>query len=346
MGTWAAPAGAPCEAKGEPPAVILAQAVEQAARLRRLHSLLVSWRGELILERYFQGGRSSRPANIKSVSKSVLSALTGIAIERGLISGVNAPIAAFFPDQLGKDADPVKRAITIEDLLTMRSGLASTSGRHYGAWIRSPDWVRYVLSRPVVSPPGARMDYSTGNSHLLSAILTRVSGTSTWEFARDALAKPLGIRLAPWQRDPQGIYLGGNNMEMTPREMLAFGELYLNRGSANGRQIVPAAWVEASFVPRARSHWSDELYGYGWWIGELGGRLAYYAWGYGGQLIFVVPDLRLVVVTTSSATPDQERRNHRRAVFDLVARLIVEPLGDPARDRGERASLPPRACDP
>lgn len=308
-------------------AVDFSAAIEEAARLRRLHSLLISRHGELILERYFHGARSTRLANVKSVSKSVISALVGIAIERGLIESVDTPIARFFPDWLGEDADPAKRAITIEDLLTMRSGLESTSGRGYGAWVQSANWVRYVLSRPVVSPPAERMDYSTGNSHLLSAILTRVSGTNTWEFARDALAKPLGMRLQRWQRDPQGIYFGGNNMEMTPRQMTEFGELYLNLGHANGRQIVPEAWVKASFIPRARSHWSNELYGYGWWIGDMAGYRAYFAWGYGGQLIFVIPDPSLVVVTTSSTTTGGARRSHRRAVFDLVEQLVVRTVG-------------------
>lgn len=321
----AAPVQLRSQEAGKPAAatVDFSEAVEEAARLPRLHSLLISRHGELILERYFRGVRTGQLANVKSVSKSVISALVGIAIERGLIESVDTPIARFFPDQLHGDADPAKRAITIEDLLTMRSGLESTSGRGYGAWVQSANWVRYVLSRPTVSPPGTRMDYSTGNSHLLSAILTRVSGKSTWEFARDVLAGPLGIRLQRWQRDPQGIYFGGNNMEMTPRQMVSFGELYLNGGQANGRRIVSEGWVKASFIPRARSHWSDELYGYGWWICDMAGYRAYFAWGYGGQLIFVIPDLRLVVVTTSSTSPGGTRRSHRRVVFDVVEQLVV-----------------------
>ena len=167
------------------------------------------------------------------------------------------------------------------------------------------------------------MEYSTGNTHLLSAILTRTTGRSTWQFAQESLAKPLGFTLPQWPRDPQGIYFGGNDMLMTPRQMIAFGELYLNRGRAKGLQIVPERWVETSLIPRATSRReSDRFYGYGWWIRELGGHQTYYAWGYGGQFIFLVPELELVIVATSSSKPGDERRSHLRAIYDLVETMI------------------------
>ena len=297
-------------------------AAKAAAGMPRLRSLLVSQRGNLALERYFRGTRATALANIKSASKSVISALVGIAIERKLIAGVAAPIARYFPDQFGPDVDSSRRKITIEDLLTMRSGLESTSIHNYGAWVRSPNWVAYALRRPMASPPGRAMIYSTGNYHLLSAILTKASGKSTWAFANEVLAKPLGFTLARWPQDPQGIYFGGNDMLMTPRQMVAFGELYLNRGRAGGRQIVPEAWVDVSLVPRTSSNWSGQLYGYGWWVRELAGRQAFYAWGYGGQFIFVIPDLDLVVVTTSIPTPGDERHSHTRAIYEMLVRLV------------------------
>lgn len=332
----------PTPANGEEdlPRSALAAVAAAAADLPRLHSLLVSRRGELVLERYYNGARPDRPANVKSASKSVVSALVGIAIDRGLVAGVTQPLGAFFPDLPKSGDDARKREITIEDLLTMQSGLETTSNRNYGAWVQSRDWVRYVLRQPLVSPPGSRMEYSTGNTHLLSAILTRVSGTSTWHFAQETLADPLGFELARWTRDPQGVYLGGNNMLLTPRQMLAFGELYLHRGRAQDRQIVPEAWVDASVVPRTRSRWSDRLYGYGWWIRKLGGQQVFYAWGYGGQFIFVVPHLELVVVTTSSTTVEDERRGHRSTLYDVVERFIIEPITvRESRDGGSASSI-------
>jgi CubicO group peptidase (beta-lactamase class C family) len=308
------------------PSAQLQAAAGAAGELPRLRSLLVSHRGELVLERYFHGARAGQLANIKSASKSVISALVGLAISRGLITGVDQPIARFFPD-VRKDPDSRKHAITIEDLLSMRSGLDSTSGRNYGAWVTSRNWVRYVLARRVVVEPGTKVEYSTGSSHVLSAILTQATGMSTWRFAQEQLARPLGFTLARWPQDPQGIFFGGNEMLMTPRQMIAFGELYVNGGRVGARQLLPESWIDRSFVPRGRSRWgNDREYGYGWWIRELGGRNTYYAWGYGGQFIFVVPDRNLVVVTTSRSDVSRDRRDHNDAIYDIVGRLVIPAL--------------------
>jgi CubicO group peptidase (beta-lactamase class C family) len=311
-------------------------AVDDAARaLPRLHSLLVSRNGKLIFERYYNGTRGDRAANIKSASKSVISALVGIAIDRRLIPGVDTPLVTYFPE-LSRDPDPRKRTITVEHLLTMRSGLEGTSNRNYGAWVTSRNWVRHALARPMFAAPGAEMEYSTGNTHLLSAILTQATGKSTWQFANEVLARPLGFTLPQWPRDPQGIYFGGNDMLMTPRQMLAFGQLYLNNGSGT----IPGRWVERSCEGRSRSRrfgnpsfdflrgfdpLGDRKYGYGWWVHEIRGYDTCFAWGYGGQYIFVVPTLDLVMVTTSAPDVSEERRGHRRLLFNMLDELVVAP---------------------
>jgi CubicO group peptidase (beta-lactamase class C family) len=301
---------------------------EAAARLPRLQSLLVSRRGKLVFEYYAKGAAPARVANVKSVSKSIISTLVGIAIDRRILESVNQPIARFFPEVM-KDPDPRKARITIEDLLTMRSGLESTSFDNYGAWVRSRNWVTAALNQPLVSEPGTTMEYSTGSSHLLSAMLTRATKTSTWAFLQESLGQPLGFTFSRWPRDPQGIYFGGNDMLMTPRQMVAFGELYLNRGRVGGRQIVPASWVDASCTPRGRSRFNpDQTYGYGWWMRDFAGRQGCFAWGYGGQYIMVFRDPGLVVVTTSSTAISDERRDHRQQIFELVERLILAPVAD------------------
>jgi CubicO group peptidase (beta-lactamase class C family) len=300
--------------------------VREASQLPRLHSLLVNRSGTTIFERYFNGATAARPANIKSASKSIISALVGIAIDRKLIADVRQPIGAFFDAQLAGDSNSDKRRITIENLLSMQSGLQTTSNRNYGAWVQSPNWVRFALSRPLERLPGTGMTYSTGNTHLLSAILTKVSGTSTWQFAQESLARPLGFSLSRWPQDPQGIYFGGNDMLLTPRQMLAFGELYRNGGRVNGKQIVPASWVETSLVPRTRSNFSEQLYGYGWWMRDMAGLDTFFAWGFGGQFIIVIPKIDTVVVSTSAATVADDRRSHRRTVDDLIERMVIEPL--------------------
>ena len=299
-----------------------ARVLAKARELPRLRSLLISVDGKILEEQYFNAAQAGRAENLKSASKSVLSALVGIALDCGYLKSVREGIGNFFPQYFtGEDAK--KKTITIEDLLTMRSGLEGTSNVNYGRWVQSSHWVRHVLSRPLVDEPGGRMIYSTGNSHLLSALLTQATRVSTFEFARRYLADPLGIPLTPWVRDPQGIFLGGNEMHWTPRGMLAFGGLYLNRGRVGGRQVVAQGWIQESLKPRTRSSWSGREYGYGWWIDSLGGHATYYAWGHGGQFIFVVPALKLVVATTSVPMPGDGRREHQHAIYDLMEREII-----------------------
>lgn len=311
-------------------AALLDTAFRRAVSLPRLRSLLVAQRGTLVRERYFHGATRDRPANLKSASKSVISALVGIAIQRGDITNVRQPIGPFFAKELAANSDRRKEWITIEDLLTMRSGLQTTSFFNYDRWVTSRNWVRFALTQPMVSNPGIEMEYSTGNTHLLSALLTRATKSSTWEYATRHLAKPLGISLPPWERDPQGVYFGGNDMFLTPRAMLAFGNLYLRHGrSADGRQIVPAAWVDSSFAVRTRSGWSGMEYGYGWWARPMAGHDVRLAWGYGGQFIFVVPQLQLTIVATSDPNPTRRGDDHLDAIYDLVEQYII-----PAAKRG------------
>ena len=302
-----------------------ARILERAARLPRLRSLLVSVGAEPVKEHYFNGASARRSANLKSASKTIIAILVGIAIDRGYLKGVDQPIVDFFPDELA-EAEPIKRSITIEDLITMRSGLGTTSNRNYGRWVQSRHWVRHALSRPLVDRPGGRMIYSTGSTHLLSAILTRTTGMSTLEFGRRYLARPLGITLPAWTRDPQGVYLGGNEMALTPRAMLAVGNLFRRGGTSDGRQIVSREWIRASTIPRTRSRFSGRQYGYGWWMRTFAGHPAYYAWGYGGQFIFVVPDLDAVIVVTSSPNPGAGRRSHRRELDDLIGCDLVPAI--------------------
>ena len=296
----------------------------RAGELPKLRSLLVYHRDTLRRERYLNGARAEQPANIKSASKSVISALVGIALSRGHLRDVRQPLSELLPTET-RGLDSARGAITLEDLLTMRAGLRSTSFDRYGEFVSSRNWVQHALTRPVVASrgEGGPMIYSTGSTHLLSAVLTRATKQSTWSFARRSFA-PLGIRLRAWTTDPQGVFFGGNEMRMTPREMLAFGRLYLDGGRApDGTQLLPRAWIDSSWVPRTTSGWSGNAYGYGWWIREAHGHPVYFAWGYGGQFIFVVPSASMVVVATSDPTPERRDGAHLDGVHDLVDELLA-----------------------
>jgi CubicO group peptidase (beta-lactamase class C family) len=167
-----------------------------ANQLPRLHSLLISQGDDLVFEEYYNGRNSSRPANMKSASKSVISALVGIAIDKGIIDSVDVKVAEYFPELIAASDDVQKQQITIENLLTMQSGLETTSNRNYGKWVLSDNWVAFALNQPLVAQPGTRMLYSTGSTHLLSAILTKASGMSAKQFAQENLSSRLGFSMS------------------------------------------------------------------------------------------------------------------------------------------------------
>jgi CubicO group peptidase (beta-lactamase class C family) len=302
---------------------MMARTVEAASRLPRLRSLIVLRDGETLAEHRFNGGLPlDRPVNIKSASKSVISALVGIAIQRGVLEGVDQPVLSELRSDAPANPDPRLTRLTVGNLLSMQAGLERTSGPNYGRWVSSPNWVRFALSRPFVDAPGGAMLYSTGNTHLLSAMLTRATGRSTHALVQDWLARPLGIAIPPWPRDGQGIYFGGNDMLMSPRALARFGELYRNGGVVNGQRILPRSWIEQSWTPRTVSPWSGGRYGYGWFIGEAGGHPVRFAWGYGGQMVYVLPDLELTVVMTSDSSGARDN-GHIAALHALLAEGIV-----------------------
>lgn len=320
------------------PAPDFAAAIERADAFPNLRTLLVAQDGETLVDEGFDGYRTDRAANIKSASKSVISALVGIAVDKGVLEGPDQKIADFLEDEFPGEPDPRLFEITIGNLLSMQAGLERTSGGNYGAWISSRNWVRDALNRPFEDEPGGRMLYSTGSTHLLSAILTEASGRPTRELAREWLG-PAGIPVAGWERDPQGIDLGGNQTAMTPQTLLAFGELYRNGGvSSEGERILSQDWIDRSWTPRTRSRFHDGRYGYGWFIDTLAGHEVFYGWGYGGQMIYVLPDLELTVAITSDETLPAGRGGYVRDLHRLVEETIVPVAEERMRDRTPNAA--------
>jgi CubicO group peptidase (beta-lactamase class C family) len=294
-----------------------------AESLAPLETVLVSVAGEVVAQRGYRGNSVSDPTNIKSASKSIISALVGIAIDRGLLEGVDQPVAELLADQLPDDPDPAINEITVGNLLSMQAGLERTSGPNYGAWVASPNWVRFVLAQSFEDEPGGAMLYSTGSTHLLSAILTRVGGQSTLELARDWLSPLEDFSIASWDRDPQGIYFGGNQMAMSPRSLLSFGELYRNGGlTASGEQVISEDWIAQSWEQRTNSRFTGDEYGYGWFGRENAEEQVHYGWGYGGQMLYIVPSLELTVVMTSNENSPSARNGHRDDLHELLGEII------------------------
>lgn len=302
----------------------LEEILARAEALVPLETVVIAHRGAIIAERGYRGHSTAAPAGIMSASKSVISALVGIAIDRKLLEGPDQRIAPILANNLPSDPDPRLSEITIGHLLSMQAGLGSTSGARYGSWVSSSNWVRSALAQPFEDEPGGRMIYSTGSTHLLSAILTRQSGRSTLQLARDWLGPLPGFAISSWERDPQGIYLGGNLMAMSPRSLLAFGELYRANGlTPDGQRLIPADWIEASWTPRTSSRYTGDGYGYGWFSRRIAGEEVKYSWGYGGQMLYVVPRLELTVVMTSNERAPSSRTGHRDDLHALLGEIIA-----------------------
>ncbi|WP_447527710.1 serine hydrolase domain-containing protein [Vreelandella sp. TE19] len=296
---------------------------EQASALGRLHTVVVAVEGEIVHE-FKQGGPGvATPANVKSLSKTVLAAITGAAIQAGVIDSIDQPLVELLGSRVPPGADPKVNEISIENLLAMQAGLERTSGGNYSAWVASSNWVEDALTRPFVDEPGGRMLYSTGSSHLVSAALTYASGESTYQLAQRLLAEPLNIAIPRWLQDPQGIYFGGNDMQLSPRALVEIGELYRNDGVVNGERILPEGWVEDSWTPRGSSQWTGDGYGLGWFVTTLGTTPVYYGRGYGGQALFVIPERDMTVVITSDPTPPSPGGQFQQQLNRLVMNLLT-----------------------
>jgi len=301
----------------------LVHILAEAESINSLRSLIIQQNGEVISERYFKGRSPNRAFNIKSASKSIIALLIGIAIEEGFIPSVDEPISSYFPEYFKQNPNPKKENISLKNLLSMQAGLRSTSSGNYGAWVISDNWVDFALDQEFVADIDGRMVYSTGTSHLLSVIITKASGMSTKAFADEFLFAPLNIRVGGWDRDPQGYYMGGNNMALKPSDLLKIGQMLLDDGVWENQQIVSKKWIVDSFQTYTYSNYNPYGYGYQWWNKKTAGYTTFFAWGHGGQYIMMIPELNAVVVMTSSVTAESRRRTYKRHIFDLLESHII-----------------------
>ncbi len=279
---------------------ILADMMELIQKSYEIDSVSIVRNGYMVADVYFYPFSKGQKHIIHSCTKSIMSALIGIAIDKGHIKNVDQPIIEFFPDRTFSNLDELKQSITLENLLTMASGLKCRDSYIY-SWVglsemsTSNDWAQYVLDLPMSEPPGERFEYCNGASHLLSVIIQKTTNKRTLEFAKKNLFEPLGITDVRWQSSPQSIDIGWGRMWLKPHDMAKIGWLYLNKGRWGNKQILPSEWIEVS----TRGHIDASRfnhYGYQWWVDSAG---YYMAVGYGGQSIFVVPAKNIVAVFTS-----------------------------------------------
>jgi CubicO group peptidase (beta-lactamase class C family) len=265
-------------------------------------SLVVVRHGKIVLEKYYNGFHVNSRNNVYSVTKSVVSALVGIAVEKQLIPDVEQKAIGYFPEYAKDLEDSRKNDITVRHLLTMTPGFCEDLNQ----WTASKDWLGYAFQLPLKYKPGETFQYANSATHLLSGILTKVTKQSTLEFAKLQLFEPLGITGEQWGTDPMDFNTGYANLYLRARDMARFGLLYLHRGEWEGKQLVPVQWVEDSIkmqVSFSKKEDPDQSgYGYKWWVTTGYGPFVYAAKGYGGQNICIIPELDTIVVTT--AIPD------------------------------------------
>jgi CubicO group peptidase (beta-lactamase class C family) len=310
----------------------LIMAFDEMKKIEGALSLIVCRNGQTVAEEYYYyknyGPDSIK--NVMSVTKSFTGVLIGLAIDKGFIKSVNDPISKYltgiviFPDE-------IKANITIDQLLKMSFGHSwngTSSNSLYDTWINTQDHLQYIIDLPLVFTPGSQFNYSDGTSHLLSVIISEATGQNTLDFAKENLFDPLEIKKFEWSTDDKNYPNGAAGLRITPADMVKFGNLILNKGKYLGKQIVPQNWIETMTTAKISTN-NDVLYGpeYGYqiWLGESLGYQYFMAMGWGGQFIFIVPDLNLVITATcwTSDLTWQQAGDHWTSIIKIIVERIL-----------------------
>jgi CubicO group peptidase (beta-lactamase class C family) len=267
-----------------------------------LHSLLIIRHGRIAFEMYSPPYEQDTRHIMYSVTKSFVSTLAGIAFDQGKLKDLNQPVLDLLPRREFDNLDDRKRAMTVEHLLMMASGLDWVEGDPaYRQMYTSNDWVKAVMDLPMQTEPGQTFVYCSGCSHVLAAIIQQAVGQNLLDFAQQYLFEPLGITNLHWETDAQGLPIGGWGLNITPRDMAKLGYLYLNDGVWEGKQVLSSDWVHTATARHINGGFG---YGYQWW--NYAPPNTYMAMGRAGQIIFVAPDMDLIVVTTADIAEGHE----------------------------------------
>ena len=314
---------------------LVADLYRHAANLPSLYGLLLVKNGHLIAEGYFNGGSLQQKAVLASVTKSYTSALVGIALDRGCLSSVGQKMIEFFPEFADEISDPRKEQITIGDMLKMRSGYPweESTPPYLDMLFSNDDWLGNIVEFSLTSDPGTKFGYSNLTAHLLAVIVARACNTSLLSYAQQYLFSPMNVRVGAWPRDANGYYYGHGDISFTARDVAKFGLLYLNHGEYAGKQVVPADWIRDSLQTYSENLYNNRLgyyfrdigYGYLWWSARAGDHRFNYAWGHGGNLIILLDDLDMVIVTTANPLHGvwgEEAWEKEGAIIDLVGWFI------------------------
>ncbi len=303
---------------------MITDGIKYLEQFPQMFSMIVSRKGNVVTEHYFNGSSKTASNNIHSASKSIISLLTGIAIEQKIIPGVDEPIHKYFEEysDIFEESEQ-KKKITIKHLLEMSHGFD---------WIenitevddiqKNEDWIRAIIERKQIENPGSKFNYSTGATHLLSAIITKASGVSTCEFAHKNLFKHLGITVERWGKDPSGNFSGGYNFYISPLELHKFGVFISKQGIWNEKRIIGKEWIETSLTRHIDAHVPELDYGFNWWVRKISGIETKIAWGYGGQFLFIFPEIDVIVSITTN-TRDFREEELREDFYFFIKDYIL-----------------------
>jgi CubicO group peptidase (beta-lactamase class C family) len=314
--------------------ILVAEMYFNAADLDTIYSLLVVKNGYLIAEEYFNEGSANQKDRLQSVTKSFTSALVGIALEQGCLSSVDQKMLEFFPEVAGKITDPRKELITIRNMLEMRAGYPREEDDP-ALWdgLLSGHYPPLIEAFPLVSDPGTRFHYSNLTSNWLGIIVDRTCGMNLKAYAEEHLFSPLDVKSGEWGQDAEGHNNGCGDLHLSARDAAKFGLLYLNDGVYKGNQVIPADWVQDSlqtysvneaFVNKV-GQFGDIGYGYQWWSATTGEHHVNFAWGHGGQLIVLVDEFDMVIVTTSYPfwlEHNDQSWKHEKAIITMVSEFV------------------------
>ncbi len=294
-----APSRAAIQEGTRPAPTSVVQVLEEASEIDGLLCLLAKQDGRLVVEGYFDGATSDQLRHLRSGTKSVTSLLVGIALDQGLLTSIDLTLGEILGPRVERFGAK-KAALPLRHLLTMTAGLDwdESTVEEYNRWRVSRDPLAHYLERSVVADPGDTWAYSSGASHVLSAVVGEVTGSTARDYAEKSLFAPLEIRDYRWEAVAGGDTNGAAGLELKPGDALKLGELLLGRGSWSGRRVVSEEWIAVSTQPHVKVN-GDTHYGYQWWISVSERAVAWTALGHAGQLIAVFPDSDVVIVANS-----------------------------------------------
>jgi CubicO group peptidase (beta-lactamase class C family) len=322
--------------KAANPSDELSKFLHKVKEMSFLKNLIILKDGEIIVEEYLNDGQPDQINDIRSASKSILSAVLGIAVKDGYIDSIDQKVIDFFPEYISDKLDPRIYKLRIRHLITMTSGFKiKESAAVYRQLYHSPDWIEHILNIQFNAEPGKKFNYHSFNTHLLSATISKATGVSTFAYAKAFLFSPLGISNVKWEKDPNGYHIGGWGLSMTAKDMVKLGALYLNNGRHKETQLIPAEWIRSSTTEKIGmigtyySGWNKSYgYGYLWWIKRLDSKIDIpFAMGHGGQRIAILPEADAVIVTQAEPNPGPSTSFKRhRAVDSLLFDDVVPYL--------------------